>query len=341
MLVILTISRRKEWQPSVCKLPGKSCSQWINGDLDPNEIGKLKTFLTLVVSYNMQAIIDVHNYGRYNSNRLADAAANNGIVAVHNMSGLLLGSSGLPISSFRNLRTKLAGALAGHPGVAGYDIINEPHDLGPGVWPKAAQDAVNGIRSVDTVTTIFVEETGWVNACNWLTCRGNLRVYDPVHHLVYEAHLLFDTNGGGAYAQTYDQQGAYPNWGVDYVQPYLNWLQQKNAKGFIGEYSVPDNDPRWLTVMDNFLSVLRLSGCRAPTQVTRIPIPREIIHGGLFSPAWCQWLTLSRILEVGINPSGAFLKKYPGIFLRVNILHWPGFRKKEGGWDIPRPPLLY
>lgn len=232
----------------------------LNGSLNQTEIGKLKSFLDLVASRNMQVIVDIHNYGRYNPNWAADAAANYGIVAVSSTSGLVIGSSSLPIAAFRDLWTKLAGALAGHAGLAGYDIMNEPHDLGTGVWPNAAQAAVNGIRSVDMNTTIYVEGTQWASAYYWPSDNGSLKITDPANKLIYEAHLYFDGDGSGTYTQTYAQQGAYPNWGVDHVQPFLQWLKQNNAKGFIGEFGVPENDSRWLTVLDNFLNTLKQNG---------------------------------------------------------------------------------
>ena len=41
------------------------------------------------------------------------------------------------------------------------------------------------------------------------------------------------------------------------IQPFVEWLEAHNAKGFIGEYGVPNNDPRWLTVLDNFLAEMK------------------------------------------------------------------------------------
>ena len=232
----------------------------LNGPLNQTEIARMKAFLDSAALRNMKVIVDIHNYGRYNPNWAADAAANYGIVAVSNNSGLVLGSSSLPIPAFQDLWTKLAGTLAGHPAVAGYDIMNEPHDLGAGVWPSAAQAAVNGIRSVDLKTAIYVEGTQWASAYWWPWDNGNLRISDPANNVIYEAHLYFDKDGGGTYTQSYDQQGAYPNWGVDKVQPFLQWLRQNNAKGFIGEFGVPGNDPRWITVLDNFLVTLKENG---------------------------------------------------------------------------------
>jgi hypothetical protein len=42
--------------------------------------------------------------------------------------------------------------------------------------------------------------------------------------------------------------------GADRLQPFLTWLIQNRAKGFVGELGIPGNDPRWLPVLDNFLT---------------------------------------------------------------------------------------
>ncbi len=48
--------------------------------------------------------------------------------------------------------------------------------------------------------------------------------------------------------------------GADRLKPFLDWLTLHNARGFLGEYGVPDNDPHWLVVLDNFLDTLDAAG---------------------------------------------------------------------------------
>ena len=59
---------------------------------------------------------------------------------------------------------------------------------------------------------------------------------------------------------SYDQAGGSPEMGVGDIQPFLQWLSQTGNRGFIGEFGVPDNDPRWLTVLSNFLDALQANG---------------------------------------------------------------------------------
>jgi hypothetical protein len=175
--------------------------------------------------------------------------------------GAAIGTADVPVSAFTDLWTKLATALVGNPGVAGYDLMNEPHDMpSPTTWPAAAQAAVNAIRAVDQSTTIYVEGDDWASAANWLTDNANLHIVDPSNKIVYEAHAYFDANGSGNYAESYDLQGAYPTIGVTDIQPFLQWLKETGNKGYLGEFGVPSNDPRWLTVLGNVIQALQAAG---------------------------------------------------------------------------------
>jgi aryl-phospho-beta-D-glucosidase BglC (GH1 family) len=228
----------------------------LNGPLNQTYLNSLENFLSSAAARGISVIVDLHNYGRYHGGigQTTDtAAAGNG-------QGNTIGSAAVPISAFVDFWTKLAGALKDQPGVYAYDIMNEPHDMGNGqlgdsaLWKQAAQAAVNGIRSVDTNTTVMVEGTQYSSTAVWQTYNANFIINDPANNLVYQAHQYFDgAGGGGKYNQTYDQLKAYPNIGVDLIQPWLDWLQQHNVKGFLGEFGVPDNDPRWLDILERVL----------------------------------------------------------------------------------------
>ena len=211
------------------------------GSLDPAEVSRMTTFLSEAHADGIQVILDAHDYGRYNGN--------------------VVGSAAVPVSAFQDFWTKMATQFGDNAAVGGFDLMNEPHDMGGAtVWPTDAQAAVNGIRTVDMHTPVYVEGDGWSSAASWQTVNANLNITDPANKIVYEAHLYFDSNNSGTYSGTYDQQGAYPTIGVDRLQPFADWLAQHNAQGFIGEFGVPDTDPRWLTVLDNFLAAAQHDG---------------------------------------------------------------------------------
>lgn len=147
-------------------------------------------------------------------------------------------------------------------GLLGYDIMNEPNFMpNASVWPTAAQAAVDGIRTVDINPTIYVEGDNWADASTWLTANANLHIVDPENRLVYEAHQYFD-NGGGTYARSYDEYGATPTRGVNQLQSFLTRLKQNNVRGFVGEFGVPQDNPRWLAVLDTFIAAIAENNIR-------------------------------------------------------------------------------
>ncbi len=223
----------------------------LNAPLDVAQVGYMTNFLNAADARGLSVILDVHNYGRYGTGTFSDFPSH----------GNVIGSSAVPVSAFADFWSRVATQFKGHVSLLGYDIMNEPHDMGNSTyWPTAAQAAVNAIRTVDTAHFIFVEGDNWASAASWTTFNNNLNINDPAGHLVYEAHQYFDHNNSGTYTGSYDQEGAYPMIGVDRLQPFSSWLSQHSYKGWVGENGVPNNDSRWLTVLNNFLGALKSNG---------------------------------------------------------------------------------
>lgn len=213
----------------------------LGGPLDPAELSRLQSFLTDAAAHGMQVVLDLHNYGRYD--------------------GAVIGSAAVPVSAFQEFWGALAAAVQGYPAVHGYGLMNEPHDMGNAhVWPDAAQAAVDAIRAVDSQHTIIVAGDSWSGARQWQEANPYLSINDPADNLLYEAHVYFDRDGSGTYRGSFDEEGATTTTGVERVQPFLDWLDQHGARGFIGEYGVPNDDPRWLDTLDTFLDALDANG---------------------------------------------------------------------------------
>jgi endoglucanase len=235
----------------------------LNGPLNSTYLAGLTTFISNATSLGIGVLVDIHDYGRYDLNWAADAAANYGTEAPNGPDASVIGSAAVPISAFASFWQQLATALNGNQGVAGYDIMNEPNNMPtPETWPDAAQAAVNAIRSVDMKTPIYVEGDQWASAANWEYFNANLQITDPANNIIYEAHQYFD-NGSGQYAQTYEQLGNTPSTGVQDIAPFIQWLKVNNYRGFIGETGVPGYDPLWIPLMNNVLNDLRVNGISA------------------------------------------------------------------------------
>ncbi|HAH53795.1 MAG TPA: glycosyl hydrolase family 5 [Flavobacterium sp.] len=215
----------------------------LNGNLSAPELLRIKNFLLLAQNRNMNVIIDLHNYCRYNINGI----------------DRIIGSNDLSIDNIKNLWTKLALELNTYTNIWGYGIMNEPHDLlVNATWFNIAQEIINGIRINDVTTRIIVGGDSYSSAARWIQYSDNLKnLSDPSNKLTFEAHVYFDNDASGSYDSNYDNEGAYPNIGVDRATPFVNWLLINNLNGFIGEYGIPANDNRWLVVLNNFLSYLK------------------------------------------------------------------------------------
>jgi endoglucanase len=211
----------------------------IGGPLDPGKLADLDAFMDRADSFGVHIIPDLHAFGRRN--------------------GLTLGSPQLPISAFVSFWSQFAAHYKGR--MAGYDIMNEPHDMpSPQVWPQAAQATVDAIRKVDTDTPIYVEGDDWSYTGRWQQSNANLSIHDPARKIIYSAHVYFDQNTSGQYSKSFDDDGASPVVGPQRLEPFTVWLRAHGYKGHIGEFGVPFDDPRWLPVLDSFLDAVRSNG---------------------------------------------------------------------------------
>jgi len=204
--------------------------------LSANDVAGIRSVLDTSAAAGQKVIIDLHNYGRYYGSPLTVADA----------------------PKLANFWQQLAAALRGHPGLYGYELMNEPHDLPDGGvgWAAIAQSATNGVRQSDTSAWVLVPGYSWQTATFWASNNPTLAVQDSANHLQYAAHLYFDSDSTGFYAKSYDADGASPTVGVDRVQPFLAWLASHNATGMLTEYGIPSTDSRWLTVLDGFLNAI-------------------------------------------------------------------------------------
>ncbi|MFH1496400.1 MAG: glycoside hydrolase family 5 protein [Verrucomicrobiota bacterium] len=217
----------------------------LGGALDPAELGRMDTVVGYAAARGMKVVLDMHNYARWVPGPYHD--------------GHLIGTGPVTIEHFAEVWSLLADHYKGNATIYGYGIMNEPHGTN-GTWPAMAQAAVDAIRAVDLGTYVIVGGDSYSNAYGWRAKNPNLDIKDPTGRLIYEAHCYFDANNSGRYEQSYDDAGGHAMLGVERVTEFVEWLQEKGVKGFIGEYGVPNDDPDWLVVLDNFLSYLDDNG---------------------------------------------------------------------------------
>ena len=210
-------------------------------DLDSEELGRLHALAEAVRRQGMVLVTGPHNYARY---------------AVNDGQPELIGSAAVPTTAFSDLWHRLSTAFISVKDGLIFTLMNEPHDTA-GTWPAMAQSAVDAIREVDRQRWLYVPGDGWSSARSWSQYNQELALADPSDRIVYVAHQYFDQSGKGSYENSYDADGTYPEIGVDRLNPFLDWLRERRFRGTVTEYGVPNNDPRWLIVLDKTLSALK------------------------------------------------------------------------------------
>lgn len=222
----------------------------LGGELDPAYLAEAKKVLRAAQEHNAIVIIDLHNYGRY---RLSE----NGTAREYVIDQEVAGRRPVSQTHFADLWKRLTIELRSERAVAGYGLMNEPHDMGKSNWKEISQRAVDAIRKIDRHTAIVVSGDDWSSAERFSKANGDKPwIRDPANHIVYEAHCYFDKDGSGKYRQSFAAEAkADPeiaNRGVKRAQPFLDWCQRNAVRGLIGEFGTPA-DQSWREVTQRFL----------------------------------------------------------------------------------------
>ncbi|TJZ59929.1 hypothetical protein FAZ15_13645 [Sphingobacterium olei] len=218
----------------------------VNGPLDEEELLRMTAFVDAARERNLWVILDMHNYGRRFVNGTRE----------------IIGSPNLSVAHFEDAWAKIAEQFKEKENIWAYGLMNEPHGMLDSVpWFTIAQQAIYRIRKIDSQTPIMVGGDSWSSAQRWQQASGNLKdLVDPSTNLIFEAHLYFDKDASGTYKGTYDTEETTSETGMMRAKPFVEWLKENNLRGFLGEYGVPDDDPRWLVTLDKMLEYLKANG---------------------------------------------------------------------------------
>jgi endoglucanase len=223
--------------------------QKLGGELDQANVDEIRRVIQYCGPRNIRVVLSMHNFGRYKIGNIE----------------YIIGSSTVKRSNLGDFWSKLASQLSDLRNVFGYEIMTEPHDMGEYDWFTTAQETIYTIRQVDKKAIIIISGDNYAAAEKWRQFSDKLKdLIDPSNNLVYDAHCYFDKNYSGRYNESYDSSGADEYTGVSRIMPFVRWLKDHNKRGYIGEYGIPDNDLRWMTLLDNFLKYLSendINGC--------------------------------------------------------------------------------
>ncbi|KAI9707982.1 MAG: Endoglucanase gh5-1 [Bogoriella megaspora] len=169
--------------------------------------------INFITNAGAYAVIDPHNYGRYQGNIIQSTA------------------------DFGTFWTNLATPFKSNSRVI-FDTNNEYHDMDQNLVLNLNQAAITAIRGTGATSQyIFAEGNSWTGAWTWNVTNDNLKsLNDPSNKLVYEMHQYLDSDGSGTSATCVDS-----NIGVNRVVGATNWLRQNGKKGIIGEFAGGEN----------------------------------------------------------------------------------------------------
>lgn len=167
-------------------------------------------------------VLDVHNYGRYNGQRL-DQISNGSIMLA-------------------DLWQRLAEHYKGDGAIA-FGLMNEPFGMTPAAWRSLVDRSVAAIRRTGAANLILVPGSKYSGAHSWTAGGSNSNALafanfrDPGSNYAFEMHQYLDTDSSGT--------------GTNCVSPDLidarlasatTWLRANGHRGYLGEFGVPPND---------------------------------------------------------------------------------------------------
>lgn len=179
--------------------------------------------------------------------------------------------------------TATPGAVTGNIGLLGngasaplqianaqLEVAASPSTYNPSTYFPFGQAAISAIRAVDATTPIYVNGQKAGAASVWLQ-RNNDNIAFTGGSIVHEAHTYFDgaqgIGDGGIYSGTFTSYSIDTQTGVNTNAGWLAWLAQYGARGYLGEFGIPnsvaDNNAAWFPTMLSTLNALKAAGVPA------------------------------------------------------------------------------
>ena len=288
----------------------------VAGQLVPRMMGYILDVLDAHAAAGIQCILDLHNYCRYqdfkyqtdgsvigfqaSTSPFIQPWTNDGSQVWTRICAIAPGDASNPTitqadyntfwTNFVNYVEAGTGrAIKQHPGLAGYALMNEPHDMpatgsnapftqpeDKSIWNTFAQGAVNAIRALDGVTPIYCAgndyEIPWSGDPGGSYLNNNPLYPLSGSNLVYEAHFYLDhVSAGHAFdwgiesAFTFSagestSHGVTTSTGTVRAQYCADFVTATGQKMAVTELGMPSGDIRWQTSMEGALSTLFTNG---------------------------------------------------------------------------------
>jgi endoglucanase len=187
----------------------------LTGSFDKAYLGNLTQQVNYITSKGAYAMVQPHNYGRFNGAIITDTAG------------------------FKTWWKNVAAQYKDNALVV-FDTNNEFHDMDQQLVFNLNQAAIDGIRAAGaTKQYITPEGNSWTGAWTWISS-GNgasmVNLKDPQNKLVYQMHQYLDTDGSGTHAECVSATIFRER-----LTAATKWLKDNKKLGFIGEFAGGNN----------------------------------------------------------------------------------------------------
>ena len=187
----------------------------MTGSFDKAYLGNLTESVNYITSKGAYAMVQPHNYGRFNGAIITDTAA------------------------FKTWWKNLAAQYKNNELVV-FDTNNEFHDMDQQLVFNLNQAAIDGIRaSGATKQYITPEGNSWTGAWTWVSS-GNaaslVSLKDPQNKLVYQMHQYLDSDGSGTHEECVSATILRER-----LMAATKWLKDNKKLGFLGEFAGGNN----------------------------------------------------------------------------------------------------
>ncbi|PYH43176.1 putative extracellular endoglucanase/cellulase [Aspergillus saccharolyticus JOP 1030-1] len=181
----------------------------ITGSFASTYLSDLKSTVKFVTDSGAYAVLDPHNYGRYD--------------------GSIITST----SDFQTWWKNVAAEFADNEKVI-FDTNNEYHDMEQSLVLSLNQAAIDGIRAAGATSQyIFVEGNSYSGAWTWTEYNDDLSgLTDTEDKIIYEMHQYLDSDASGT-----SETCVSSTIGKERLESATEWLQTNSKKGIIGEFA--------------------------------------------------------------------------------------------------------
>lgn len=190
----------------------------LNQPLQAEEADRLRQTVAAIRRAGMTVILDPHNYGYYDKERIGKGTV-----------------GGAELADFWS---RLAAEYGSDDGVV-FGLMNEPYDISAPEWLDVANQSIAAIRTAGASNLVLVPGTIWTGVATWFNdipggsnASVMLGVKDPADRYVLEFHQYMDSDYSGKHRSC--EKAAEVQQAV---LKLTDWLRENGRRGFLGEFA--------------------------------------------------------------------------------------------------------